>query len=91
MDPKDEKKSRLIRPHYPMPGFVSEALQECGLMDAYQKRPPYQQNDYVGWITRAKREDTQSKRLARMLDELMRGDVYMNMHWNPPSKGRPKA
>jgi uncharacterized protein YdeI (YjbR/CyaY-like superfamily) len=88
MDPKDEKKSRLIRPHHPMPGFISEALQERGLMDAYVKRPPYQQNDYVGWITRAKREDTQRKRLAQMLDELMRGDVYMNMHWNPPSKGR---
>jgi hypothetical protein len=42
-------------------------------------RPPYQQNDYVGWITRAKRPETQEKRLAQMLDELATGERYMNM------------
>jgi uncharacterized protein YdeI (YjbR/CyaY-like superfamily) len=62
-----------------MPGFVREALVRCNLMDAYRARPPYQQNDYVGWITRAKRPQTREKRLAQMLDELAGGDSYMNM------------
>ena len=70
------------RPHYPMPDFIREALNEHGLTDAYHARPPYQQNDYIGWITRAKLETTRQKRLDQMLDELKRGNVYMNMKWN---------
>ena len=38
-----------------MPRFVEDALDEAGLMELYRERPPYQQNDYVGWIARAKR------------------------------------
>ncbi|NNG17925.1 MAG: YdeI/OmpD-associated family protein [Gemmatimonadales bacterium] len=62
-----------------MPGFVREALEQHGLMAAYQARPPYQRNDYIGWITRAKRPETKDKRLAQMLDELASGDRYMKM------------
>lgn len=62
-----------------MPAFVREVLVRRNLMDAYGARPPYQQNDYVGWITRAKRPQTREKRLAQMLDELAGGDRYMNM------------
>lgn len=69
------------RPRYPMPDYIRDALNEYGVMDAYQARPPYQQNDYIGWITRAKREATQQKRLNQMLDELKTGDVYMKMKW----------
>ena len=50
-------------------------------MDAYRARPPYQRNDYIGWINQAKREETKQKRLAQMLDELARGDSYMNMDY----------
>ena len=50
-------------------------------MEAYRARPPYQQNDYISWITRAKRPETQEKRLNQMLDELEKGDVYMKMNW----------
>jgi len=64
-----------------MPDFVREALDEKGLMSAYRARPDYQQNDYLGWITRAKREETRQKRLAQMLMELEKGDVYMKMVW----------
>jgi len=64
-----------------MPDFVRQALVRRKLMDAYRNRPPYQQNDYVGWITRAKQLATQEKRLAQMLDELVRGDLYMGMVW----------
>ncbi len=84
----EEKFTRLTRPCYPMPDFVKEALLARGLMDAYRARPAYQQNDYIGWITRAKREATQQKRLAQMLDELETGDVYMKMAWRPNRRGR---
>ena len=64
-----------------MPDFVRDALVETGLMDAYESRPPYQQNDYVGWITRAQREQTRQRRLAQMLFELNSGDLYMKMQY----------
>jgi len=71
------------RPRYPMPGYVREGLESRGLMDSYEARPPYQQNDYISWITRARRPETQEKRLNQMLDELEKGDVYMKMDWKP--------
>lgn len=70
------------RPRYEMPDFFREALNVCGLMDAYLARPPYQQNDYIGWITRAKLETTKQKRINQMLAELEKGEVYMKMKWN---------
>ena len=75
--------SRLKRPRHRMPKYVRDALLDCGLMGAYRHRPPYQQNDYVGWITRAKRPDTRQRRLAQMLDELEGGDRYMKMAYRP--------
>ena len=69
------------RPRYPMPSTIRDALEARGLRDAYDARPPYQRNDYIGWITRAKRPETQQKRLDQMLDELEKGDVYMKMAW----------
>lgn len=71
--------SNLQRERVPMPDFVREALEARGLMGVYQQRPAYQQNDYIGWITRAKREETVQKRLEQMLEELGRGDRYMKM------------
>jgi uncharacterized protein YdeI (YjbR/CyaY-like superfamily) len=62
-----------------MPEFVKAALENRKLMGAYLKRPAYQQNDYIGWITRAKLPATRQKRLEQMLDELFRGDSYMKM------------
>jgi len=75
--------SRLSRTVHPMPGFVRDALIDTGLMRAYRSRPPYQQNDYIGWITRAKRKETRRRRLAQMLDELQSGDPYMKMDYKP--------
>ncbi len=69
------------RPRYPMPADVRAALEGGGLMDKHHLRPPYQQNDYIGWIQRAKRAETRQKRLEQMLHELRRGNVYMNMKW----------
>ena len=78
--------SNLKRPRYPMSETVREALIDHDLMSAYESRPPYQQNDYIGWINRAKRAETKAKRLQQMLDELERGDVYMKMQYNPKNR-----
>ena len=75
--------SSLSRPIHPMPDFVKAALVERGLLGAYRSRPPYQQNDYLSWINRAKRPETKEKRLHQMLDELARGNVYMKMDHTP--------
>jgi len=72
----------LKRPQNPMPEFVASVLQESGLAQAYAARPPYQRNDYLGWIARAKRTETKAKRLRQMLDELAGGDAYMGMAWS---------
>jgi uncharacterized protein YdeI (YjbR/CyaY-like superfamily) len=77
--------SNLKRPRHPMPDFVKRALEERGLMEAYKERPAYQQNDYIGWINQAKRQETKEKRLRQMLDELEIGGVYMNME-HPASR-----
>ena len=86
-----EKNSRLKRPRHAMPGFVKQALEERGLMDAYKERPAYQQNDYVGWINEAKRPETKEKRLQQMLEELEQGGVYMNMAHAPSMKTKKRV
>ena len=71
----------LTRKKHKMPEFVKSALEAAKLWGKYLERPPYQQNDYIGWITNAKLEETKQKRLQQMLDELKKGDVYMKMDW----------
>ena len=91
--PNREDANTLKREIYPMPDFVERALRSRRLVRAYRARPPYQQNDYIGWITRAKREETQQKRLDQMLDELEAGEGYMKMAWSPKteSTARPRG
>ena len=79
----NERSTRLKRPLHPMPEFVRTALESRNLIEAYLRRPAYQQNDYIGWITRAKLPATRQKRLEQMLDELFRGDIYMKMSYRP--------
>jgi uncharacterized protein YdeI (YjbR/CyaY-like superfamily) len=79
---KQEKDSlRSTRPRNRMPSDVKKALAAKGLMKAYRDRPPYQRNDYLGWICRAVRLESRQKRLGQMLQELERGGVYMKMEW----------
>ncbi len=73
------------RPVQPMPPDVAVALEERDLRDAYEARPFYQRNDYLGWIARAARDETRAKRIAQMLDELAAGGIYMRMD-HPPSR-----
>ena len=71
----------LQRAIQPMPKFIALALKAHHLDKAYLQRPPYQRNDYLSWINRAKREDTKQKRLKQMLDELTSEKEYMGMKW----------
>ncbi len=66
-----------------MPPDVAARLCDTGLQAAYDARPPYQRNDYLAWIGRAKRPETRDKRLAQMLEELQGGQLYMKMRWRP--------
>ncbi len=75
--------SRIRRPRHPMPAFIRKALEGRGLMQSYVERPAYQQNDYIGWITRAKRPATRQKRLDIMLGELAQNRGYMGTWYRP--------
>jgi uncharacterized protein YdeI (YjbR/CyaY-like superfamily) len=80
---QDARQSHLKRALNSMPEAVRKALELRGLTKAYERRPPYQRNDYLGWIGRAKRELTYNRRLEQVLDELSAGDRSMNMKWHP--------
>ena len=80
------KAAAARREKYPMPDYVLNALEQENMFEAYNSRPPYQQNDYVGWITDAKRDETRAARLAQMLDELRSGDRYMKMAYKSGKK-----
>ena len=77
--PKDM--STLTREIHPIPEDIRQLMHDRGLVEAYQARPPYQQNDYIGWIEQAKRTDTRDRRIHQMLDELKAGGLYMKMRW----------
>ncbi len=78
-------KSHLTRAINPIPEFVLDALEHRSLMSSYRERPAYQQNDYIGWINSARRDETKQKRLNQMLAELEQGGLYMKMD-HPPSR-----
>ena len=62
-----------------MPNDVAAKLAESRLLDRYTERPRYQRNDYLAWITRAKRPETRQKRIDQMVAELTSGGLYMGM------------
>lgn len=78
----------LRRPRNAMRAFVRDALIQSRLMKAFQMRPAYQRNDYLGWIDRAVRGETRRRRLTQMLQELAAGDRYMNMAFAPRSRSK---
>lgn len=71
----------LTRDINSMPDWIRSELVSRRVLAAYETRPDYQRNDYLGWISRAKLDATRRKRLDQMLDELERGGVYMRMVW----------
>ena len=80
--------SHLKRPLQPMPDDVRERLLREGLMDAFQARPAYQQNNYLGWFTLSKREETRQKHIDQMIDELRDGHLYMGMRYQGQARAR---
>lgn len=80
--------SKLKREINLMPEFIERALEDSGLKKDYLERPAYQRNDYLGWIERAKRDETKHKRLKQMLHELKTGGVYMKMEHPASTKKR---
>jgi uncharacterized protein YdeI (YjbR/CyaY-like superfamily) len=65
-----------------LPVTLKRRMEAEGVLELYNQRPPYQRNDYLGWIARAKQEATQEKRTEQMIAELKKGNVYMKMKWN---------
>jgi hypothetical protein len=45
---REDQARRLKRPIQPMPEFIHTALLTRGLLEAYQRRPAYQQNVRIG-------------------------------------------
>ena len=69
----------LTRPENPMPEDIAARLDAAGLAAAYAARPPYQRNDYLGWIARAKRPETRAKRIeetARLAQNNIRANQW---------------
>ena len=40
------------RARHAMSAEIRDALEEKGLRETYDARPPYQRNDYIGWLLR---------------------------------------
>lgn len=74
------------RPTNPMPADVLARLEDEGVLEEYDARPHYQRNDYLGWIARAVRPETRTRRIDQMIDELRIGGVYMGMDHAPSRK-----
>lgn len=77
----------VVRKRNAMPDDIALLLAERALRGAYDERPAYQRNDYLGWIARAKTPPTREKRVFTMLNELARGGVYMGMEHAPSRRG----
>lgn len=76
--------ARGNRGRKPIPGFVATALAKHKLVDAFRARPEYQRNDYLVWLDGARLPAQRQQRLAQLIEELGKGDVYMGQPWSPP-------
>lgn len=74
------------RPVHLMPDDIRAALKAGGVTADYDARPHYQRNDYLGWIARARQEETRRTRIGQMVAELRTGGVYMGMEHRPSAK-----
>jgi hypothetical protein len=62
--------------HFDLPDIYHQLLSQHHLIEAYKKRPYYQQKGWIQWIDEAKQETTKDKRRRAMLDQLSDG-TYM--------------
>jgi hypothetical protein len=62
-----KKRTSLKRSINPMPQKIRTLLIKHNVLESYKARPPYQQNDYLGWIARAQLDTTKEKRIKQWL------------------------
>ncbi len=58
----------IMRERHAMPDDVLATLKSENVLADFEARPAYQQNDYVGWITRAARDETRHSGVWRQVD-----------------------
>lgn len=66
-----------------MPADIRIHLAERNLTDAFRRRPEDQKRKYLEWIEGTRFSILRSRRIRQMLDELDRGDMYMNSAFSP--------
>lgn len=71
-----------------MPGNVKGALAKRKLLEKFQERPQYQQDDYLKWIALAAGPTQKQQRLDQMLDEIEKGGVFKGEPWTPPEPAK---
>ena len=67
--PRAAKPNREPRPQFEMPADFAAALAKVkAAKQHYDAFAPSKQRDYLEWVLEAKREETQSKRIAQAVD-----------------------
>lgn len=62
------------------PNFTGQAASACELIDVYRNHPEYQQNNHLGWMTRANLESIcMDERLNQMPGDLTSAGIYIKM------------
>lgn len=78
----------LKRPRLPLPEDVRQALELSDLMGAFEARPDFQRDGYIGWIVESRREFMRRKRIGQLLEELEAGNSYLGKEWSGARKRR---
>ena len=72
--------STPTKPNDEVRNFIGQTTSACELINVYRNHPDYQQNDYIGWITRAGLESTcMNESLSQMPVALTSAGIYMKM------------
>lgn len=56
-----------------LPKEIEKALSANELGEIWNKLTPIQRNEFICWVTMAKKEETQQKRLGIMIENLQEG------------------
>ena len=71
----------LARPHLPLPADVRHALVGHGVLGAFKERSPYQQDDHIARVNRARVVESRVARVMELVAELQHGDPFMRTAW----------
>jgi uncharacterized protein YdeI (YjbR/CyaY-like superfamily) len=56
-----------------LPDFIKKAILEKKIHETWESLTPIQRNEYICWVTMAKKEETKQKRLGIMVENLSDG------------------